>query len=216
MTIRTKLYLGGTFNPVHVGHARLAIECQAQVQADEFVFVPCHFPPHKPNPGLSADHRLRMVELCVAELRQLPAAGTIYQVDPCELQRTSLSYTWDTLRLLRSNNPQDILIWVIGFDSFRSLHTWHRWRELTDWANILVVNRPGVADEVPQVVSQWAQDKWRSFTQFTASGSIALIETTPLPIASSVLREQIARNVSPKFLLPESVYAYVNKHNLYH
>ena len=133
-------YFGGTFNPVHIGHARLALECQASMNAP-FHFVPCANPPLKAQPQVSAEQRLAMLELLVNELNAFEEPR--FDIEPWELNQEGRSYTVRTLKYLRETYPTRPLAWVIGMDSFAELHRWHQWQELCDLANLVVFNRPG-------------------------------------------------------------------------
>lgn len=214
MTVRTLIFLGGTFNPVHVGHARLALECQLQVDADRVLFVPSRIPPHKPEPGVSSEHRLNMLTLVVDELNRA-CSREAFGLDACELNRAGTSYTVDTLTALRQRYPQDCLLWLIGMDSLVSLASWHQWPALTDQANLLVVNRPGFEEPREGPLAEWLNARRCSLQALGPFGNVAFIETTPLSVSSTAIRAQIRRGTSPLYLLSKPVQAYIEKHNLY-
>jgi nicotinate-nucleotide adenylyltransferase len=209
-----RIFFGGTFDPIHVGHTRLAMECQRQLAAP-FVFVPNGTPPHKEHPQVSLSQRLAMVELAVAELNRASAMDC-FAVDRLELDLAAPSYTIATLRTLRQRYPDDDLFWLIGMDSLANLATWRQWQELTDFANLLVVNRPGW--QLPQTgsVAEWLKDRWLELSRAKRSGNVILLTTTPLDIASSALKQQLEQTDCGKFLLPESVRDYIRAHRLYH
>lgn len=208
------LYLGGTFNPVHIGHTRLALECHLHTGAD-VVFVPCADPPHKAAPVIPADHRLAMLRLAIAELNATVPGRPAFQLDLSEVERGGHSYTVDTLLVLRQNQPHAVLVWVIGMDSLVNLHTWHRWRELTDLANLLVVDRPGWQKPVAGPVAEWLRERECAAEQFSVSGGVAFLATTPVSVSSSDLRRQLAQGMPAKYLVPDPVGAYIRANHLY-
>jgi nicotinate-nucleotide adenylyltransferase len=208
------LYLGGTFNPVHIGHTRLALECHLHTGA-EVVFVPCADPPHKAAPEIAAHHRLAMLQLAIDELNATVEGQRVFRWDLCELERPGLSYTFDTLRHLREQQPYAVLVWVIGMDSLVSLNSWHRWRELTDLANLLVINRPGWQKPESGEIAEWLRERECAAEQFGARGGVAFLETSPVSISSTALRHQLALGVPGKYLVPEPVYQYIRSHQLY-
>lgn len=209
---KRRIFFGGTFNPIHIGHTRVALECQQQLDAD-LVFVPCGDPPHKALPEVSASRRLAMVELAAAELNATMGEAR-FSVDALEVESQERSFTLNTLQRLRQRYPQGPLYWLIGMDSLVNLATWYRWQELTDWANILVVNRPGWQMPSAGVVFDWLASKQGQEPK--DHGHVVLADTTPLAIASSVLRQQLHKQDFGKFLLPESVRQYAYEQRLYH
>jgi nicotinate-nucleotide adenylyltransferase len=206
------LYLGGTFNPVHIGHTRLALECHLHTGAD-VVFVPCADPPHKAAPVIPPDHRLAMLRLAIDDLNGV--AGRAFQLDLTEVERGGPSYTVDTLAVLRRNQPHAVLVWVIGMDSLANLNTWHRWRELADFANLLVIDRPGWQKPVSGEVAEWLRERECTAEQFGVSGGVAFLATTPVSVSSSDLRRQLAQGMPAKYLVPEPVGDYIRAHHLY-
>lgn len=214
-----RVFFGGTFNPIHIGHARLALECQQQLSVP-LAFVPCGDPPHKARPDVTAAQRLAMVQLVVDELNAV-VDQPYFSVESVEVELDQQSFTIVTLQNLRQRYPNDALFWLIGMDSLVNLASWHRWQELTDWANLLVVNRPGW--ELPRTgaVAQWLAPRLEDAAELRSQGSVAqgkvvLLQTTPLDIASSALRQQLYGADFGKFLLPESVRQYVAAQRLYH
>ena len=207
------LYLGGTFNPVHIGHTRLALECHLHTGA-EVVFVPCADPPHKAAPVIPANHRLAMLRLAIEDLN-ISVARPMFQVDLSEVERGGVSYTVDTLAALRRNQPHAVLVWVIGMDSLVNLSAWHRWEELTDFANLLVIDRPGWQKPVTGEVVAWLRERECTAEQFGVSGGVAFLSTTPVSVSSTDLRRQLAQGMPAKYLVPEPVGDYIRAHQLY-
>jgi nicotinate-nucleotide adenylyltransferase len=208
-----RIFFGGTFDPIHVGHTRLAMECQRQLAAP-FIFVPNGAPPHKDFPQVAVAQRLAMVELAVEELNRACVQPS-FAVDRLEIDLAAPSYTIVTLSTLRQRYPDDDLFWLIGMDSLVHLESWHRWQELTEFANLLVVNRPGW--QLPQsgLVANWLAPKFAELDDAKQLGKVILLSTTPLDIASSTLKPLLQQSDRGKFLLPESVRDYIVAHRLY-
>lgn len=204
--------LGGTFDPVHAGHLRSAVEVREALGLDEVRLVPAHIPPHRDKPVAGAAQRRQMLELAVAGEPGL-------RVDARELQRQAPSYSFDTLTSLRAELGGDTaLSLIVGMDAFARLDTWHRWRELLDIAHIIVVARPGCetprSGAVAALLAERRSDA--GILKRQRSGSIVSLELTPLPISASLLRGLIGAGRSPRYLLPDAVWNYIREQRLYH
>ena len=127
---------GGSFDPVHLGHLRSALEVKQTLDIDELRFVPSGNPPHRDRAHVDASDRLNMLELAVRD-----SPGIV--VDPREVHNAAKSYTIDTLESLAAENPQARLTLVIGMDQFSVFDTWHRWQELLQQFDLAVMERPG-------------------------------------------------------------------------
>jgi nicotinate-nucleotide adenylyltransferase len=209
--------LGGTFDPVHYGHLRLADDVQRALALPEVRLVPAGDPPHRGAPHASADDRLAMLELARREFPRLT-------IDRREIDRGGKSYTVLTLEELRREDPARPLAWIVGADALGGLPTWHRWRELFDLAHLIVVARPGVALAAalpPALVSEWnARLTADSATlRERTSGAIFRQTITPQPISATAIRTALARDpqgiAEIRGLLPESVLAYIHRNGLY-
>lgn len=140
--------LGGTFDPVHIGHLRGALEVADALALDELRLTPSARPPHRDTPQVSAQDRLAMVECAVAGVAPLV-------VDARELQRDKPSYTIDTLELMRAELAADAQVFLLlGWDAFCGLPTWHRWEELLQHCHILVLQRPDADSEPPDEIGR--------------------------------------------------------------
>lgn len=211
-----KLFLGGTFDPVHIGHARLALECWFQLRPEQVSFLPCSVPPHKTQPCQLPHHRLAMLERVITDLNGVVVnSAPVFHVEQCEILRGGASYSVETLKQLRGQWPSVRLVWVIGMDSWVSIKTWRDWRRLTDYANLLVVNRPGFRPSLDEEQQIWLQERRVQPDQFEQSGGVAFLNTTPLEVASSSIRQVLSSGQSGKYLLPESVLDYIQEHALY-
>lgn len=204
-------FFGGTFDPIHHGHLRLALELKQQLALDEMYLVPCYIPPHRASPSVDVQQRLTMLQLALADCPEL-------RWDARELQRESPSYTYDTLRELRGEFGEEAsLSWCMGMDSFVTLDTWHRWQELLDLAHLVVVARPGW--ELPQqgpiaeMIAQHRADL--SEIRSAAAGKLVILEQRLLPISATEIRAKIKAGESPQFLLPDAVWNYIREQGFY-
>ncbi|WP_433737306.1 nicotinate-nucleotide adenylyltransferase [Pseudomonas putida] len=203
--------LGGTFDPVHVGHLRGALEVAESLALDELRLVPSARPPHRDMPQVSAKDRLAMVQCAVAGVAPLV-------VDARELQRDKPSYTIDTLELMRAElAAQDQVFLLLGWDAFCGLPTWHRWEELLQHCHILVLQRPDADSEPPDALRNLLAA--RSVSDPLAlkgpSGQIAFVWQTPLAVSATQIRQLLASGKSVRFLVPDAVLAYIDAHGLY-
>lgn len=203
--------LGGSFDPIHFGHLRLAVEMSQALKLSELRFIPTGQPPHRSPPVASGGQRLSMVK---AAIKGVPGL----RVDDRELRRSGPSYTVDTLLSLRAELGAEPLCLIIGMDAFLKLNTWHRWRELPGLAHIVAAHRPGwtgePSDEIKQLLAERRGDDPKRLTTSSA-GCIFLCPITQLDISSSQIRRLIAEQRSASFLLPESVLKIINTENLY-
>jgi nicotinate-nucleotide adenylyltransferase len=207
---------GGTFDPVHWGHLRVAQDAAAALQLPEVRFVPSQLPVHRDQPGASAADRLAMLQLAV---RDMP--GLV--VDDCELRRTSASYTITTLEAFRERFPARPLIWLIGVDAFLKIQSWHRSSELFDFAHFVVLNRPGFA--MAHVFSAAMSDVWQGRVAQDAAalsnaraGRIFLHTVAPQVASATEIRNMIRRAAPDnalQALLPSAVLSYIRAHRLY-
>lgn len=212
-----RVLLGGTFDPVHYGHLRVADDVRAALAVAQVLLVPAADPPHRPPPGAPARDRVAMLELAVAAF---PGLG----VDTHELDRGGKSFTVDTLRDLRREWPAAPLAWIVGTDTFLGLTTWHRHREILALAHLIVVARPGVdlAAQLHGELSQlWAAHATTDREAITATpaGAIISVATSPHAISATAIRQALARVPVDRRvleqLLPAAVLAYIETHHLY-
>jgi nicotinate-nucleotide adenylyltransferase len=203
---------GGTFNPVHYGHLRSALELVERLQLEQLRLMPSAQPPHRDAPECSAAHRAAMIELAVKGEPRLAC-------DVRELQRPGKSYTIDSLIELRGElGAGTSLCMVMGCDAVLDIAKWHRWQELLDWAHIVVIARPGWELPLTGEVAQWLKDYRvedpQSLRQWPA-GYIAIEELRPLAISATEIRDILAAGTSARYLLPQSVLDYIQTNKLY-
>jgi nicotinate-nucleotide adenylyltransferase len=207
--------LGGTFDPIHFGHLRMAQELREELRLTEVRFIPTAIPPHRPHPRTDTRHRVAMVRLAIA-------GNDAFRLDDRELQRGGASYTYDTLTELRTELGKDTpLCLLIGGDAFLGLPTWHRWTELSDLAHIVVAHRPGAvpsAQAMPPALREvWLARRSNEPEALTATpaGRIWVHAMTALDISASAIRDLLQHLHSPRYLLPDSVCDYIHIHHLY-
>lgn len=203
--------LGGTFDPIHYGHLRTALELQECLGFEEVRFVPCRIPPHDKAPVAPVELRLAMLAAAVRDTDG-------FVVDERELTREGPSYSVDTLASMRRDNPERPLCLIAGMDAFAGLTSWHRWEELLSLAHIVVAHRPGAAppnDEVLQALLDRKRSRDPADLGREPFGRILLHSVTQLDISSSAVRDGMARGESQRFLLPDRVVEMIESSGCY-
>src|SRR5258708_19272883 len=190
--LRVLAILGGTFDPIHYGHLRLAADVRAALALSDVRLVPAGIPPHRGPPVASAEHRFAMTALGCGEFPGLTA-------DPREITRAGPSYTVTTLEELHAEQPMLPLAVLIGADAFAGLAQWWRWERLFTLAHFVVVERPGAplaGADLPEALQVHCDRRPTTDTarlERTLSGSIVRVAVTPQPIAASEIRAALAR-----------------------
>lgn len=209
--------LGGTFDPIHYGHLRLAQEAAGQLRLAVVRFMPSGTPPHRSSPGAPAEDRLAMVRLAVAE-------NPLFSVDDRETLRAGPGYTVDTLTALRAElGATQPLVLLLGADAFLELATWSRWHQLFNLAHVAVAYRPGFPvdtwqSRMPQPLA--AEYNARLMRQplgvhMAPAGGIVVVPIAALDISATLIRDATRAGNNPRYLLPDSVIQYIQEHNLY-
>lgn len=212
MTERRKIGIfGGTFDPIHIGHLRMALELKEQLGLDEMRLLPCHQPPHRDVPQVSSLQRVEMLRIALQDCPEL-------QLDERELQRDKPSYTYDTLLELRAELGSEVsLVLCMGEDAFAGLPNWYCWQELIRLAHIVVIARPGW--NIPESGdARDLLDKYQGEPKYlteAAAGSIVLQSPRLLPISATEIRQQIQVGKSAQFLVPDAVWNYIKANQLY-
>jgi nicotinate-nucleotide adenylyltransferase len=204
---------GGSFNPIHLGHLRAAEEDREAMQLDLIYFVPAASPPHKALTGLAtAEHRLQMVRLATKGNRY-------FMVSDVEVKRGGSSFTVDTVRYFRATmRAQPELFLIIGGDQFAELDTWKEADELTQLCNIMVHSRP--ADEaeigVPvAILNRFGYVESNKSYVHPSGHTLNFVATTFYPISASLIRRKLAAGESIRYLVPNDVADYIERHAIY-
>ncbi len=206
---------GGTFDPVHFGHLRLAEESIGHLGLGGVRWIPAGQPPHRDTPQVTAAQRLEMVLRSTAQ-------NARFFVDAAEVEAAAPSYTVYTLERLRAElGPDQSLVLLVGADAFAGLSTWHRWRDLFTLAHIAVSHRPGFPIEMnslPHELATEFHDRHlpdASGLKALPAGGIATFAMTQLAISATQIRKLLANGQSARYLLPDSVLDYIDHHQLY-
>ena len=205
---------GGTFDPIHYGHLRLAETAREALGLARVRLIPAGQPPHRATPGAAGAHRLAMARLAAAD-------NPAFEVDPAEVEAAQASYTILSLERLRAEfGPRQPLVLLLGVDAFLGLPGWMRWTELFDFAHLAVANRPGYSLDAAGLPADLAgQLERRQATPdalgTAAAGCIASFSMTPLAISATDIRSRAARGQSLRYLLPPPVLDYISRHQLY-
>lgn len=208
---------GGTFDPIHFGHLRIAEELTQAAALDCLHLIPTGQPPHRDAPRVTAAQRLQMVRLAAAD-------HPGWMVDEREVQRQGQCYSVDTLRELRAEyGPQRPLLLLTGSDAFLGLCGWREWQSLFDLAHIVVAQRPGFAEldwqqQMPVELAQQYQRRRRADVASLANapaGGVAGLPVTQLDISATAVREMCRSGNSPRYLLPDVVIDYIRDQQLY-
>ena len=188
--------LGGSFDPVHSAHIKLAMAALDQLALDHVELLPAADPWQRQALGANAQQRLTMLELATADQAGL-------QVNPMELERGGKTYTIDTVSQLPRAAQY---VWILGTDQLQNFCTWHRWRDILEHVTLAVAQRPGSATQPPQALSQALDER----------GSLLLhIEFTPLDVSATAIRQRIATGQPTDKCLPAAVARYIEQHQLY-
>jgi nicotinate-nucleotide adenylyltransferase len=207
---------GGTFDPIHFGHLRLATELAEAFRLDKVVFIPAGLPYHR---GRSAhatnEERLTMVKLATAR-------DARFDVDDRELKRGGNTYTYDTLVEIRKERGPDVpLVFLAGTDAFAKIDTWHRWTELFDLAHFAVAVRGDDAQWLAKGPGVFPREAWPRITlnphevQTAPAGKIMTFAMTPLSISSTAVRASAGEGASIRYLTPDPVAEFIRSRNLY-
>jgi nicotinate-nucleotide adenylyltransferase len=202
---------GGTFDPIHYGHLRTALEMEEALGLARLHFVPCANPPHRAAPMTDGKLRLRLVK---AAIRGEPK----FVADARELERTGPSYTVDTLVSFRAEFPRRSLCLLLGMDAFLGLPKWHRWRELLTLAHIAVAHRPGWRAPTTGVLGKLLRERRTADAaglRRETAGRMYVHPVTQLEISSTDLRAALVAGLDPKFLMPDSVRKIILKTECY-
>lgn len=203
--------LGGTFDPVHFGHLRPAVELLQDLAFAELRLIPCNIPPHRPPTKATAQQRLAMLQAAIAGVPK-------FTIDDHELRRPGPSYMVDTLTSLRRELPATPLCLIMGMDAFNGLPSWHRWEELIALAHIVVMRRPGGIVPTEGVLAKLlkkCQIQQPELLHQKLAGQVLLWPVTQLDISATQIRKLIAQGKSTRYLLPDVVRELIEVERLY-
>jgi nicotinate-nucleotide adenylyltransferase len=207
--------LGGTFNPVHRAHIRIADEARSACGLDRVVFIPAADPPHKPLAGgVPFEQRCEMVQLAID-------GNPAFEVSDIEGQRSGKSYSVDTIRHIGSDRPDDELFFIIGSDSFFEIGLWHRYEDIFSLCSLIVVERPG--RPVPDPLSalpvairgEFGYTDASNRLKHTSGRTVNIMKGRPLDISSTAIRCRVAAGDSISGLVPPAVEAYIKNQRIY-
>jgi nicotinate-nucleotide adenylyltransferase len=203
--------LGGTFDPVHFGHLRPALEMCEALQLEELRLIPSNVPPHRPGPVASPTQRLDMLRAAVGDTPH-------FIIDERELERDGPSYTIDTLISLRRELGSTSLCLLIGMDAFLGLPYWHRWHELIGHCHMVVMTRPGAqmpeTGELAGFIERHRVDDAAALAS-RHDGYVLFQPVSRLEISGTLIRERLAAGNSARFLMPQAVLAIIEREGLY-
>jgi len=206
--------LGGTFNPIHLAHLRIAEEVRESCALDEVLFIPAALPPHKPEQAAPFADRLAMVQAAIADHPRFRATDL-------EARRSGKSFSVDTLELLRQADPAGERYFIVGLDSFRDIATWKDFARLFTLANLVVTARPGVDLPDPlaalpvAVRGDFCYDNQLKKLRHRSGKTVIFLEETRLDISSTLIRRKVAAGESIRYLVPPAVADYIAAHALY-
>ncbi|NVM56776.1 MAG: nicotinate-nucleotide adenylyltransferase [Desulfobacterales bacterium] len=207
---------GGTFNPIHLGHLRAAVEVREAFNLDKVLLIPSAHPPHKNAEDIAeASDRLEMVRLAVEGVPFLEASDV-------ELARPGPSYTIETLRNFQSHlGPESAVHFIVGLDAFSEITTWKSCRQLFATAHFIVMARPGSKlKNLENFIHTYISKDYQYDRTFNRYGhprrcSIFCLNITHLDISATEIREWIKQGRSIRFLVPDSVDEFITKKGLY-
>jgi nicotinate-nucleotide adenylyltransferase len=207
--------MGGTFNPVHCAHLRIAEEARDLCRLDRVLFIPAGDPPHKPLAGeVSFARRCEMVRLAIA-------GNPAFELSGIEGQRGGKSYSIDTIGFFHAQRPADRLYFIIGSDSFLEIGLWHRYAEIFRSCSLIVVERPGrpVADPLKAlpvaIRGEFSYTESPRRLQHASGQCVHFLAGRPLDISSTVIRSLVAAGRSISHLVPSAVEAYIKSQRIY-
>ncbi|BBA37108.1 probable nicotinate-nucleotide adenylyltransferase [Methylocaldum marinum] len=203
---------GGTFDPIHYGHLRTALEVKEGAGMDEIRFVPCRLPPHRAEPEADPALRLKMLELALHD------AEPGFSIDTRELDRQGPSYMVETLASFRTEIGNRPLCLIAGLDAVNGFPRWHRWRELFELAHIVVMRRPGTAPDFTGDLAQYVAERSAEHAaalSLRPHGSIHFVDVTQLDISATRIRETVRSGKSARYLIPEPVLRFIESKRLY-
>ena len=204
---------GGTFDPIHTGHLRVAEEVRENLDLDRVIFVPAHIQPLKiAGKAAEADHRLEMAKLAVE-------ANPRFEVDNCEILRGGASYTVETLEYYGNKKPDAGIFFIIGSDAWQSITLWRDYERLFELAMVVVMTRPGYraatpGEVLPSGISGRFEKDGDTYS-LGSEGGVRFVSVSRLDISGTSIRELLKAGKSVKYIVPTAVEEYLRKNKLY-
>ncbi len=192
--------MGGTFNPIHMGHLACAEAVRCKFGFEKIVFMPSGTPPHKPPTVLEAEHRYEMTRLAIMD-------NPNFIISDLEINRTGNTFTIDTIKEIKKIAADSEIYFITGADTVFEIETWKDVDELFTLCHFIAITRPGYDKSALEKETEILMRKYCS--------AIQLMEVPSLDISSSNIRSKIQEGQSIKYLVPEPVYDYINEHGLY-
>lgn len=190
---------GGTFDPIHLGHITPSLQACTTITASKLLFLPCYIPPHKEAPSVTSEHRLNMVNLVANKLNETSSFPIC--VSDYEIQQQGQSYTRLSIEHFAKLYPNKKLMFLIGMDSYLNFTSWHKWQEILDYCQLLVVKRPGYQlneSQIPELILNNRQ----------------IVEADEVNVSSTQIRQ--ASDLSKiSHLLTSEILGYIKQHELY-
>lgn len=204
--------LGGSFDPIHLGHISIAQQTAKWLGSEKVTLIPAYLSPHKTKSHAAAEHRKQM-------LSALAEANNLFSIDTREIEKATPSFTVDTLEAYRLEFPKHKLFFIVGMDSLLSFTRWHRWQDILKVANLVVTVRPGYSETSlsPACFSQLE----KFFTPCSPTehgdlaGNIYFYHQKPFDISSSELRTNLSRGADCSSWLAPEIIRYIKIHRLY-
>ncbi len=192
--------LGGTFDPIHIGHLILAQEVAQKLGFSKVLFIPSKTPPHKLN-IISEQHRYLMVKLAIQD-------NPLFEISNIEIMRPQVSYTIETIRILKKQYTEN-LSFIIGADNILELPKWYEWQALLELCDFAIGSRPGFnLKEVAKLESYIGFQRCEKLKQ-------CCVEIPSFALSSSLIRQRYLQHQSTKYLIPDAVDTYIRQHHLY-
>lgn len=191
--------MGGTFNPIHLGHLMIAEEARQAFHLKKVLFVPSYITPNKDVCGATAEQRLAMTRLATAD-------NPYFTVSDMEMRRRGNSYTVDTLRLLKEiYGPSHSLYFISGTDTIHDLHNWNNPEEILSLCQFIGATRPDGSEQIDSIISSFCE----------LGKNILKLPVPTMEISSTELRRRIRLGLSVRYMMPSAVVEYIRKNGVY-
>ncbi len=199
--------LGGTFNPIHFGHLRVAEEVREAFCLDKIIFIPSGVPPLKTQGIIDANHRLKMTGLAIN-------SNPFFEVSDIEVRQKKTSYTVNTLTHLKKLYQRDTLFFIMGIDAFFEIKFWYKYEDLLRMVDFIIMSRPGFNNLQTSEFIEYRESE-NCFKIKNSDKRAFFISVSPFWISSTMLREMLRNGKSIRYLLPDAVRKYIEENELY-